>query len=595
MSSPPVPTRRRGRRPLHQRIGFAALIVGAGVLISRILGLLRDVAFAWVLGADAVTDEYVMAFAIPDWINYLLAGGYLAITFIPIFSRYLAEGDEDGGWRAFAAIAKPLAVLMTVIVAVGMVAAQPIIKLLAPDFTPEQVERTVYLTRIVLPAQVLFVLGALLMAVQYAKERFVIPTLAPIIYNLFIIVFGVAFNLGDTPRPEGFAWGVLFGSLVGNFLLQWWGAYQSGLRIVTGTKVSDPVFREYLGLAIPLMVGQSLVLLDEQIGRTIGTFAEDGGISWLQFARRTMLVPVGVIAQAAAVAAYPYLARLFAEHKLSEMAATVARALRYVLVLSMAAAAGLVALSIPIIRVLYERGEWDAADTVGAAGALVFFGLGVPIWGAQQILARGFYARREMWTPVLIGTSATIAALPIYWLLFQAYDVRGIALASTVALTLYTLVLGWFWYRRTGWDQLFPVLGSVARALPLAVGGGVVAWGVSEGVLGLMSDAGWFAAAFAVLGGAAAFFVVVFAIGGVGDALTRAPAEPEPAPAPPAPDPEPAAAEPEPVPEGPEPLSAEQAAPAPEPTPAPRAAPETPQMDEELGWDELLSLYDEDV
>ncbi len=495
-------------------MGRAALIVAVGILLSRILGLVRDMVFAGVLGADQLTDEYVMAFAIPDWINYMLAGGYMAVTFIPILSRHLAADDEEEGWRAFSAIARPVALAMIALVAVGMVVARPVIDLVAPDFSPEQVDRTVRLTRIVLPAQVFFVVGSLFMAVQYAKERFAVPTLAPIVYNLGIIVGGVAYNIGrDDPSPEGFAWGVLGGAIIGNFLIQWYGAHRAGLRVRWAGRLADPALKEYLALAVPLMLGQSLVLLDEQLGRSFGTLAEDGGVSWLQFARRTMLVPVGVIAQAAGVAAYPYLARLVAEGRVREMADNMARALRYVIVLSMGAAAGLAALSIPIIRLLYERGSWEVADTVGAAGALVFFGLGVPMWGVQQVLARGFYARREMWTPVIVGTAATVAALPIYWGLFEALEVSGLALASTTALTLYTVALAAIWYHRTGWDQLRPVATSALRALPLAVMGGVAAWSVAELSLELVSPATSLGAVVAIAVAAIAFFAVVFVAG----------------------------------------------------------------------------------
>ena len=156
---------------------------------------------------------------------------------------------------------------------------------------------------------------------------------------------------------------MLGGSFVGIFLLQWWGARRCGLRWVAGPTFRHPAVKRYFALAIPLMLGQSLVVLDEQLGRTFGSFTADGGVSWLTFGRQTMLVPVGVIAQAAGVAAYPFLARLVAEGKLREMAEAVSRALRYIVVLSLAAAAALMALSVPAIRLLYERGPFDAADT----------------------------------------------------------------------------------------------------------------------------------------------------------------------------------------------------------------------------------------
>ena len=196
-----------------------------------------------------------------------------------------------------------------------------------------------------------------------------------------------------------------------------------------------------------------------------------------------MLVPVGVIAQAAGVAAYPFLARLVAEGKLREMTEAVSRALRYIVVLSLAAAAALMALSVPAIRLLYERGSFDGADTVATAGTVVFFALGVPMWGLQQILARGFYAREEMWTPVIVGTLATAAAIPIYWGLNEAMGVDGLALASSIAITLYTAALAVIWYRRTGWPQARPVAVTSLRNLPLAGAAGLAAWGAAEWVM----------------------------------------------------------------------------------------------------------------
>jgi putative peptidoglycan lipid II flippase len=224
-----------------------------------------------------------------------------------------------------------------------------------------------------------------------------------------------------------------------------------------------------------------------------------------------MLVPVGVIAQAAGVAAYPFLARLVAEGKHRQMAEAVTRALRYIVVASLAAAAALVAVAIPIVRVLYERGEFDAADTVATAGTLVLFAVGLPAWGLQQILARGFYAREEMWAPVIIGTLATAAAVPIYWGLQQALGVDGLALASSISIVLYTAALAVVWYRRTGWSQATPVAVTFGRNLPLAAVAGLAGWAVSEAILGWLGASGFGAALTA--GAAGGIVVLVVALG----------------------------------------------------------------------------------
>jgi putative peptidoglycan lipid II flippase len=456
-------------------MGRAALVVSAGVLLSRILGLLREVALADLIGANAAGDAYRVAFIIPDFLNYLLAGGYMAITFIPILSRHFANDDEAGAWEAFAAVARPVGLAMAVLVGIGMLVAGPVIGAVT-SLSPEDVTEATRLTRIILPAQFFFVTGTLLMAVQYARERFLIPTLAPIVYNLMIIVGGLVMTDRNSPSAEGFAWGVLAGAIIGNFLIQAYGAFREGLRLPSGVPLANPVVREYLLLALPLMLGQSLVVLDESFARVFGTQLGEGPTSQLGFARQTMLVPIGVVAQAAGVAAYPYLSRLVEEGKLREMTVSLARAVRYVVVASLVATAALVALSIPTIRALFERGQFGPADTAASASALVFYALGIPFWGVQQLLARGFYARRQMWTPVLVGTAATVLAVPVYIILKELLDIRGIALASTVSIAGYTVVLGAIWLDRTGTHVLAGLAQTVGRALVPAVVAGGAAW-----------------------------------------------------------------------------------------------------------------------
>jgi len=499
-------------RGLYRRMGIAAAIVAGGVLLSRMLGLVRQVVFAWLLGAGATGDEYFVAFLIPDLLNYLLAGAYMAITLIPILTRRFAKGDDEDAWRAFWAIARPLAVGITVLVIVAMPFVEPILRAIEPGFTEAQVANATRLTRIVLPAQIFFILGQLLTAVQFARERFVIPTLGPLIYNVAIIAGGLIGGFGrDNPSADGFAWGALVGAVIGIFLLQAWGAWRAGLRLPQGSMRRHPSVRRYFALAIPLMLGQSLVVLDEQLGRTFGSLIEDGGISWLTFGRQTMLVPVGVVAQAAGVATYPFLARLVAEGKHREMAEAVVRALKYVVLFSLAAAAALMALSIPVIRMLYERGSFDAADTVATAGTVVFFALGIPLWGIQQILSRGFYAREQMWAPVLVGTLATAAAVPIYWGLYESMGVDGLALASTLSILLYTSALAILWYGRTGWEHARPIALSAARALPVAMAAGLASWGTAEWVLSRFAVEGFGPSMLAVAIGGAVLVAVAAA------------------------------------------------------------------------------------
>ncbi len=498
---------------LDRRLGAAALIVSGGVLVSRLLGQLREIVFAALLGADGITDQYVAAFRIPDFLNYLLAGGFLSITFIPIFSKYLAADDEDGAWNALAAVVRPVALGIVVLVALGWMIAPAVIGAIYPEFTAAQVTATVRLTRIVLPAQIFFIIGALFAAVQYAKGVFTIPTVAPIVYNLGIISGGVAYAaIRGTPDPEGFIWGALAGAFVGNFLLQWWGARRVGMKLPVGVSWRHPALGRYVAIALPLMIGQSIVVLDETFMSTFGGLAGDGAQTHLLYARRTMFVPIGVVAQAAGVAAYPFLARLFAEGKQRLMADTVDKTMRWVLALSILAAGAIASLTVPTIRTLFERRAFNPDDTVAAASALFFYAFAIPIWGALQVLTRAFYARTQMWTPVIVGSVATLAALPIYWLFQRSFGLEGVATASVVTLGGYTITLGVLWYRDPEHrNRLRGVLDSALRAVPLAVIGGAAAW-VAAQLLDRLLGTSFVASAVTLTAAAAVYAVTAGAV-----------------------------------------------------------------------------------
>lgn len=498
-------------------VGAAAIIVAAGILISRFLGVIRDMVFAAMLGSSGATDEYVAAFRIPDYANYMLAGGFLTITFIPIFARYLAENDEAEGWSGFTAIFRWLTIGITTVIIVAWFLTPTIIRWLYPEFTEDQITSTITLTRVILPAQFAFVVGAMFSSVQYAKGVFTIPTLAPIVYNLGIISGGVIWAIATgEPAPDGFIWGALVGAFVGNFALQAWGARRVGLRFDLGAQWLHPSVKAYVVIALPLMIGQSIVALDEVFMSVFGGLVGEGAQTDLQYARRTMFVPIGVIGQAVAVAAYPTLARLFAEGSRAQLLRTVDRALRWVLVLSIGAAGAMAALAFPIIRVLYERGAFTAADTDSVSAALFVYAFGIPVWGALQIITRAFYAKREMWTPVLAGTAITFVAIPSYFYMQDRFGIRGIAATSVVMLGVYTAILCAIWYwpadARAG---LGSVASSAGRAIPLAVPAALissaVAWAIATGIAGAPA----ISALIALLVGAAVYVAVSLGIGNV--------------------------------------------------------------------------------
>ncbi len=453
-------------RPL--RMGTAAAVVSASVLLSRLLGLGREALLAGLFGTTTEGDLYRFAFTIPDFLNYLLAGAFLTITLIPILSRYIERGDSEGASQAFTSVFRFVSVAIVALTAVMWVFADGLVGLVFPEVVDDH-DRLVALTRIVLPAQVFFVVGALMMAVQYTHKRFVIPAMAPVIYNIGIIGGGLIGAATSEATPEAFLWGALIGSAIGNFAIQLFGARKTGTWI-TQTAGHSSV-REYLVLAIPLMVGQSVAVLDEQFARVFGQ-VEEGAASALTLARQLNMVPVGVIAQAAGVAAFPFLAGLAARGDNAKLIATTGRAARNTLFVATAATAGLIVLARPLVDVLYEYGQFNREDTELVATLLTIYALSIPAWGIQAILARHFYAKRKMWTPVLIGTFFTLVAIPVWLWAYDSIGVEGFAAASSAVMTSYATGLIVAWGFDSGWEavrQLLPSLGRGAIAAGIAV------------------------------------------------------------------------------------------------------------------------------
>ena len=429
-------------------MGAAALVVSGGVLASRVLGLGRETMLAALIGVNAVGDVYRAAFLVPDLLNYLLAGGYLTITFVPILAARLAANDPEGGNRAFVAVFRVVTGVTALLTAVLMIWTAPLIELIYPELSPAQLGEVTRLTMIALPAQVFFVGGSLLMAYQYAHRRFLIPVAAPIVYNLSIIVGGMVGGiLVDPPPADGFVWGALAGAALGNFGIQWWGARRVGLRLVKGVAWKHPAVRTYLALALPLMVGQSVAVLDEQFVRLFGQLTAEGGISALSFARVLNMVPVGMVAQAAGVAAFPFLASLAAAGRRSELAETTLRTARMTLFLGTGAAAAVLAVGEPGVRLVFQWGAFSSADAATVSQLLAIYALAIPAWGLHQVIGRSFYAERRMWPPVIIGTLGAAVAVPLSLGLVSVWDAEGLVWASVISMAAYTVALTFFWLR----------------------------------------------------------------------------------------------------------------------------------------------------
>jgi putative peptidoglycan lipid II flippase len=475
---------------IGRRMGKATLIMVLSVLLSRVMGFVREMVIAANAGASAEADVYFAAFTLPDFLNHLLSGGALSITFIPIFGRHLANGSADEKWRVTSVVLSNMTLVSVPLIVLLEIFADDLVPLIAPGFDEERRAACAYLVRIILPAQYFFYLGGILMAVQYAHERFLLPALAPILYNLGIITGGLA--LAPVLGMEGFCWGVLLGAFVGNFAVQALGAHRVGARFTFGVNLRDREFLEFLKLSLPLMIGLSLVLVDEWIGKALGSYLVAASISWLNYARVLMRVPTAILGQAAGVASYPFLARLAAEGRRADLDRTLGRALRTVLLYILPASALCAVLGREMAVVLFGRGRFTSADAVAVGDTLFWFSLGIFAWGAEAIVARGFYALRDTITPTVVGTLFTVAAFPLAYGLMGAMEHEGIALASSLGIIGYAACLYALFQRRMGRDgSTGEAARTVAHFARAAVASGLAGGAVYAMLLGLGDALPW--------------------------------------------------------------------------------------------------------
>ena len=432
---------------LTRRIAQSTGIVMAGVLASRVLGFFREWTVAHEIGSNAVTDAYYAAFTLPDFLNYLVAAGSLSLTFIPVFTKYLAEKREDEGWHVFSTVISLMGLVLVALVLVAEVSAPRLVDFLAPGFNAAAKARVVFLTRLMLPAQICFYMGSILSAVQYAKAQFVVPSLAPVVYNVGVILGGVL--LSPKVGITGFAVGVLAGALGGNLLLQVWGARRAGARFRPNLDARHPGFLLFLKLAIPIMLALSLVFTDDWIIRWFGSYLAPASITWLSYAKTLMRVPLGVVGQAVGVASFPYLAQLYSEGKLAELNRALNATLKGLTLLLVPVSALTMALSAPLVYFVFSHTRLRGPDFAATASTLAVFSVGMFAWGAQNILARGFYAARDTLTPAVVGTVLTFLNLPVYWLLVRREQHLGLAMASSTGIIAYTVVLFVLLNRRT--------------------------------------------------------------------------------------------------------------------------------------------------
>ncbi len=459
------------------RVAKAAGIMVAAILASRILALVRDMIVSYYFGAGPVTDAYNAAFRLPDLFYYLIAGGALSSAFIPVFTEYLTKGDEENAWRVFSVFGTVIALALTVVIILGEIFTPQLLLLIAPGFGPEKLALTASITRIVLPAQLFFFLGGLMMATLYARQHFLMPALGPVVYNIGIIIGGMIGGsmFGPVVGIYGLAWGVLVGAFLGNVVMQIMVMRRLGVRYQPSLAWRHEGVIRVAKLMLPVLLGLSLPQLCVILTTPFASQYGDGPITWLGNANKVMQLPLGIFAQGLSVAIFPTLSALAAKEDWDGFRRQFSLGMRSILFLTVPSAVLIAVLAVPVTAFLFQRGKWTWTDTEATAVATVYYCLAIFAVSGQQIVNRGFYSMQNTVTPMIVGTVATVAFLGLNVVLGQAMQTNGLALSYSIAMIGYLAVLLVLFNRRLNGIGAGEIASSVARVtLASAVMGGVV-------------------------------------------------------------------------------------------------------------------------
>ncbi len=464
----------------------AAGFLMAAQMISRVLGFLRETLMAGFYGQSGVTDAYNTAFILPDLLYWLLVGGVLSAAFIPVFSEYIAKGNEDEGWRVASSVVNLILLTLGVFVLVGLFLTPVFIRLVVPGFEPKSMVLATHLTRILLLQPLFMALSGLTMGILNSYKIFWPSAVGTVLYNACIIFFGTI--LANPAKPEsisGFAVGVVVGAIV-NFAVQIPALRKVGIRYYPVIDWHHPGVRLIGALAVPIILSYSLNQIQVVVNNNFGSLLFPGSISAVWWSYRLFQLPVGIFALAIAVATFPTMTELAALKRWDDFRLTLSNAIRMVIFITVPISVGMIVLRFPLIRVLFEHGHFTASDTLTMAIPLFYFSLGISSQAVIQILPRAFYAIKDTWTPVILGIIAMAINVLAMYLLIGPLAHGGLAFATTIAAFVNMLLLFYLLRKKLGKIDGRAMFGTSLKSLIASLLMAIVIWVWMEWLTSLM-------------------------------------------------------------------------------------------------------------
>lgn len=417
------------------------------MMLSRVLGLAREMMFAALFGGSRWMDCFYLAYKVPNLLRDLFAEGALSQAFVTTFSKKVKSDGPEQAWVLANRMMSLAAVFMGLVTLLGIGVAPWIVELLtslsrsgetARGYNPAEISLMVEMVRVMYPFIALVSLSALVMGMLNARDVFGMPALASCFFNIGSMAGGAAIGYWMDPTwgersLVGFSWGVVIGG-VAQLVCQFPALRAVGYRFVADFKWNDSGVKQILKLMVPAVIAASVTQVNVVVNAMFAYGVGEGAVSWLNYAFRLMQLPIGVFGVAVATVTLPALSRAAMNGVGKDFAPTLSKGLKLVMFLVFPATVGLVVLAEPIISLLYERGRFDAADRLATAGALRAYGYGLLFYAGLKVLQPAFYAIEKRWLPMIASLIALVVNIGCNYVFVFVFKWGHESLALTTSI-----------------------------------------------------------------------------------------------------------------------------------------------------------------
>ncbi|MEO0142539.1 MAG: murein biosynthesis integral membrane protein MurJ [candidate division WOR-3 bacterium] len=416
-----------------------------GTALSRIFGLVREMVFAFLYGASKSTDAFQAAFRILDLLRDLFSETTLSSAIVPILTEQKEKGKLNMNLLA-SNIFNILLIGVGIITVLGMVFSPYIVSVIAFGFgkTPGKLGLTAQLTTIIFPFLLFIAFAAWAMSYLNTENEFFVPSVAPAFFNIFSIIVPIilyTYLVNHNIDPIfGMAYGVIAGGLM-QFLIQVPTLFKKGFYYKPYLNFKDHEFKRVFLLFIPVALGLAGSRINVMVDTIMVSALEERSMTWLHYAFRIMHLPMGLFGIAVGTVALPVLSKLVVENNLSELKKTFFDSVKLVLFLTLSTSIIIAFFSVPITRVIYERGKFTSSDTVASARALVFYVIGIPFASVLRNIAALFYAYKDARTPMFASLATVGVNIILNYILMRIMSYRGIALATSISAFVNLMIL----------------------------------------------------------------------------------------------------------------------------------------------------------